>query len=102
MTVSAMKKLAKLENEAMRRSWEGGIAKKTPPKKRRKRRDNTLFERLRPYIGKGMTQKQVGEILGVSRGPISRVCSEHGIDWRAENEAGRVPKPQASLRVDTA
>jgi predicted XRE-type DNA-binding protein len=75
-----MKRSAEREMRACRRAWnlgdvEGDWIGEVVPSKGRKR---TIAERIKPYIGTGMKQREVAEILGCTRGPIVKALKKLG------------------------
>ena len=58
MTISAMVKMAARENKAARRTWDVGGGAHVGRK--------NIAERVKPYIGSGMTQTAVAKELGCS------------------------------------
>lgn len=58
MTISAMVRMAARENKAARRTWDAGGSVYVGRK--------NIAERVKPYIGSGMTQSAVARELGCS------------------------------------
>lgn len=74
--LARMKAMARAECRAMRQSWGKGEAPLEPEKQ--KGPPGLIRERIVPYIGSGLTQAEVAQRLGCTRGPIVRALKELG------------------------
>lgn len=76
-----MAKVAKAEMRACNRAWNLGdvqghrVGDATALRNHGKQ---TIAERIKPYIGTGMKQHEVAEILGCTRGPIVKALKKLG------------------------
>lgn len=77
--VSEMTKLAKQEMCACKKAWSLGEVEgdwAALPSKPTGR--TTIRDRIIPFIGSGMKQREVAQILGCTRGPIVKALKQLG------------------------
>ena len=74
-TLRDMLKMAAEESRAARRAWSVGdsFADDNPDVK-----PAPVIERIKPFIGSGMTQQELADYLGVTRGPIVKALKTLG------------------------